>query len=56
MEQVEKTRRSCLARARKRELEAMAQVDELMQDRLLDETIWLKIVASLPSYHHALAD
>lgn len=53
MQQVDKTRNRFLAQARQREERARAEVDQLMQDQLLDDTVWLRIMASLPSYKGA---
>ncbi|HET6605031.1 MAG TPA: hypothetical protein VFG62_00070 [Rhodopila sp.] len=50
MEQVERTRRKYLDQARRAEERAIALMDEAKQDALLDTTISLRVLASLPSY------
>ena len=50
MEQVEKTRRRCLAEARRMEETALLLDDEDQQDALLDQTVWMRLLANLPSY------
>jgi hypothetical protein len=53
MAQVEKTRLRCLSEARRAELVASALKDKRAQDEILDETVWRRLLASLPSYNPA---
>lgn len=51
MTQVEKTRLRYLSEARRAELVASTVRDERMQDEILDETVWRRLLAGLPSYN-----
>jgi hypothetical protein len=54
MAQVDKTRNRFLARARQAEERALAQQDTKVQDELLDQTVWLRLLANLPTYNPGL--
>jgi len=51
MEQIERTRLRYLAEARRAEQMAQALMDESAQDKVLDEVVWRRLLASLPSYN-----
>jgi hypothetical protein len=51
--QIERTRLRYLSEARRAELVACALKDERAQDEILDETVWRRVLASLPSYNRA---
>jgi hypothetical protein len=57
MDQVERTRLRFLSEARRAELVASSLKEEFAQDEILDETVWRRLLASLPSYNpgHRLA-
>ena len=51
MDQVERTRLRYLSEARRAELVASTVKEERAQDKILDETVWRRLLASLPSYN-----
>ena len=51
MHQLQKTKNRCLSQAKKAEEEAALLMDSVAQDKLLDKTVWLRVMASLPSYN-----
>ena len=56
MDQVERTRLRYLSEARRAELVASTIKEERAQDAILDETVWRRLLASLPSYNRRHRD
>jgi len=48
------TRWKLLAKAKAKEDAASGTSDEALQARLLDDTVWHKIIANLPSYRSGI--
>jgi hypothetical protein len=51
IEQLDRTRSRLLSQARRLEEAAKRAGSESEQDRILDATVWLRLVASLPRYN-----